>query len=199
MKKYFVWGFPGIGKSSITSGLRVADADHERFKFIVSGENSAELHSRLKAAYTQPDPSYPRNYWDYVHSVDADMVLLNCHISLLEALDRESLLLVYPSPALKEEYLRRYVSRGDNETYVHYMETAFDEIIAAVKNSPYRKYEITDPHIYLQNLIERGTLMEQFITKKELSELLTECIQTGVYKQEGPAAGKTPDESGDRV
>ncbi len=36
--------------------------------------------------------------------------------------------------------------------------------------------------------------MERFITKKELTDLLGECIQTGVYTQEGPAAGKTPEE-----
>lgn len=57
-------------------------------------------------AYTQRDQAYPNNYFDYIHSVDADMVLLNCHISLLEKLDGEDLLLVYPSAALKQEYLK---------------------------------------------------------------------------------------------
>ncbi len=36
--------------------------------------------------------------------------------------------------------------------------------------------------------------MEQFITKKELADLLGECIRTGVYTAEGPAVGKTPEE-----
>ena len=36
--------------------------------------------------------------------------------------------------------------------------------------------------------------MEQFITKKELADLLGDCIRLGVYTQEGPAVGKTPDE-----
>ena len=74
------------------------------------------------------------------------------------------------------------------------METAFDEMVAAVQNSSYRKYEIKDPCIYLQNLIEGGVIMEQFITKKELADLLDKCIRLGVYMQEGPAAGKAPDE-----
>ena len=145
-------------------------------------------------AYTQRDPAYPNNYFDYIHSVDADMVLLNCHISLLEKLDGEDLLLVYPSAALKQEYLKRYALRGDNQTYIHCMETAFDEMVAAVQNSSYRKYEIKDPCIYLQNLIEGGVIMEQFITKKELADLLDKCIRLGVYMQEGPAARKAPDE-----
>jgi len=34
-QKYYVWGFPGIGKSSVNSNLRIADADCERFKFLV--------------------------------------------------------------------------------------------------------------------------------------------------------------------
>ncbi len=191
-QKYYVWGFPGIGKSFANSNLRIVDADCERFKFLVPED--APLHSREAMEHARMDPSYPDNYWNYVRSVDADLVLLNCHIGLLGTLDRDRLLLVYPAPKLKEEYLRRYAQRGDNESYVRYMETAFDEVVAAVKRSPYRKYEVTDPHIYLQNLIERGTLMEQFITKQELAGLLGECIQTGVYTPEGPATKKTPEE-----
>ena len=194
MRKYFIWGFPGIGKSAVNSKFRIVDADCERFKYVLPADAPDSPHSPQNTAYTQRDPSFPQNYWDYVHSVDADAVLLNCHISLLGALDRERLLLVYPSPALKEEYLRRYALRGDNGTYLRYMEAAFDEIAAAVSASPYRKYEITDPNTYLQNLIEKGMLMEHFITKKELADLLGKCVQLGVYAPEGPAAGKAPDE-----
>lgn len=194
MKKYYVWGFPGIGKSAVNSKFRIVDADCERFKYVILGDASDGLHSAQGMAYTQRDPSYPQNYLDYIHSVDADIVLLNCHISLLGLLNKERLLLVYPSAALKEEYLRRYAARGDNQTYIRYMEMAFDEMIAAVRNSPHRKYEITDPNTYLQNLIEEGMLTEQFITKKELAGLLGECIRLGVYTQEGACAGKAPDE-----
>ena len=192
MPKYYIWGFPGIGKSSVDSGLRIVDADCERFKFMVP--ENASPHSRANAVTMPRNPAYPQNYWDYVCSVDADIVLLNCHISLLDTLDRDRLLLVYPSVSLKEAYLQRYAQRGDNESYIHYMETAFNEIIEAVKSSPYRKYEITNPHIYLQNLIEGGAIIDQFIPKKELTTLLDESIQLGVYTPEGPAAGKTPEE-----
>lgn len=194
MKKYFIWGFPGIGKSAVNSKFRIVDADCERFKYVLPADAPDSPHSPQNTAYTQRDPSFPKNYWDYVHSVDADAILLNCHITLLDVLDRERLLLVYPSAELKEEYLRRYALRGDNKTYIRYMETAFDKIVVAVHNSPYRKYEVTDPNIYLQNLIEQGMIMEQFITKKELADLLGECVQLGVYTQEGPAAGKAPEE-----
>jgi len=188
----YVWGFPGIGKSSADSELRIVDADCERFKYLLP--ENVPLHSREAVEQAQRNPSYPENYWNYVRSVDADIVLLNCHIGLLGAVDRERLLLVYPAPNLKEEYLRRYARRGDNESYVRYMETAFDEMVAAVRHSPYRKYEITNPNIYLQNLIEMGVIMDQLMTKKELTDLLGECVQLGVYTPEGTAAGKTPDE-----
>lgn len=194
MKKYYIWGFPGIGKSSVNSRFRIIDADCERFKFVLPEDIAGSPHLRKSMAYTQRDPSYPNNYFDYIRSIDADMVLLNCHISLLEHLDGEDLLLVYPSAALKQEYLKRYALRGDNQTYIHCMETAFDEMVTAVQNSPYRKYQINSPCVYLQNLIEGGVIMEQFITKKELAGLLDDCIRLGIYTQEGPAAGKTPDE-----
>ena len=194
MEKRYIWGFPGVGKSSIHSDLHIVDADCELFKFVIPTGIPSSLHSQTPTEPVERNPSYPQNYLDYVHSVSADVVLLNCHISLLGTLDRERLLLVYPSPELKEEYLRRYALRDDNKSYLHYMETAFDEIIAAARSSPYRKYEITDPQIYLQNLIERGTIMDQFITKQELASLLDQCMQIGVYTPDGPAAGKTPDE-----
>lgn len=194
MKKYYIWGFPGIGKSAVNSKFRIVDADCERFKYVLPADVPDSPHSPQNTEYTQRDPSFPNNYWDFVHSVDADAILLNCHINLLGTLDRERLLLVYPSAALKTEYLRRYALRGDNGTYLRYMEAAFDEIAAAVRASPYRKYEITDPNIYLQNLIEKGMIMEQFVTKKELADLLGECVQLGVYTPEGSAAGKTPEE-----
>lgn len=193
MGKYYVWGFPGIGKSSVHAELRVVDADCERFKFVLPESAHGCLHQEGLEG-VQRNPSYPQNYLDYVCSVDADIVLLNCHISLLEALDRDRLLLVYPSPALKKEYLQRYVQRGDNDSYLCYMETAFDEIIAAARDSPYRKYEITAPHIYLQNLIRKETIMDLFMTKNDLAKLLDECIQLGVYMPDDPTAGKTPDE-----
>ena len=194
MKKYYIWGFPGIGKSSVNSRFRIVDADCERFKFVLPEDLAGSPHLQKGMAYTQRDPSYPNNYFDYIRSVDADIVLLNCHISLLEHLDGEDLLLVYPSAALKQEYLERYALRGDNQTYIHCMETAFDEMVAAVQNSPHRKYQINSPCVYLQNLIEGGVIMEQFTTKKELADLLGDCIRLGVYTQEGPAVGKTPDE-----
>jgi len=168
-QKYYIWGFPGIGKTSANSKLRIEDADCERFKFLVSED--VPLHLREAMEQTRRDLAYPKNYWNYVRAVDADVVLLNCHISLLSKLDRERLLLVYPAPELKGEYLRRYAQRGDNESYIRYMETAFEEIVAAVKHSPYRKYEVTDPHIYLHDLIERGTIMARGALFFEIARL----------------------------
>ena len=93
MKKYYIWGFPGIGKSSVNFKPRIIDADCERFKFVIPEDIPYDPHSQKNTAYTQRDPSYPNNYLDYIHSVDADIVLLNCHISLLKTLDRKRLLL----------------------------------------------------------------------------------------------------------
>ena len=133
MKKYYIWGFPGIGKSSVNSRFRIVDADCERFKFVLPEDLAGSPHLRKSMTYTQRDPSYPNNYFDYIRSVDADIVLLNCHISLLEKLDGENLLLVYPSAALKQEYLERYALRGDNQTYIHCMETAFENAFLLLK------------------------------------------------------------------
>ena len=87
MEKYYILGFPGIGKSSVNFKPRIIDADCERFKFVIPKDIPSDPHSQKNTAYTQRNPSYPNNYLDYIYSVDADMVLLNCHISLLKTLD----------------------------------------------------------------------------------------------------------------
>lgn len=192
--KYFLWGFPGIGKSSVKTKLRIVDADCESFKFVSQGGLPADPHTQTHDEQIQRDTAYPENYLQYIHAVDADIVFINCHVNLLETLDKEKLLMVYPSPERKAEYLQRYVSRGASRSYLDYMEASFEDMVTTVKNSPYRKYEIAAPDVYLQDLIDGGVIMDQFISKQELTNIFAECIKLGIYKQEGPAAGKTPAE-----
>lgn len=190
----YIWAFPGIGKSSIHSSLNIVDADSERFKYIFPDGAPTDLHQADGWCGVLRNDVYPQNYLNFIKSVDADVVLLNCHISLLEHLDREKLLLIYPSLSLKQEYLARYAQRGDNESYIQHMRDSYSDMIHTLQASPFRKYEVTTPHTFLQNLLDGGCVMNQFITKKELTQLLGESIQLGVYTPPGDHEHKTPEE-----
>lgn len=182
--KVYIWGFPGVGKSFSVLPARFIDADCEKFKFTgISGDN---LHKAGEWQGLSPDPNYPENYFSYIQELDADAVLINCHISLLGRIDKEKLLVVYPAEHLKEEYLQRYSDRGDNETFLRHMEEFFDDMVSYIRQNPFRKYEITESGVYLNNLINGGNLMGQFITKAELTTLFHDCRELGVFTPPEP-------------
>ena len=192
--KVYIWGFPGIGKSSVRSSLSVVDADCKLFQFDLSKEEDTRLHREEGWGSVASQTDFPRNYLEYVQNVDADIVLLNCHPSFFKDFDQERLLLVYPSPELKDEYLLRYRSRGDHPSFISHMEESFEDIIACVQQAPFRKYEITQHDVTLQNLLDGGILMSQFITKKELTELIAESVLLGVYMPDDVYSSCTPAE-----
>lgn len=181
--KVYIWGFPGVGKSSAYL-FRAVDVDCAEFEFRDIPNSS--LHQAGEREGVSADPNYPENYFSYLQELDADAVLINCHISLLERIDKEKLLVVYPAEHLKEEYLQRYSDRGDNETFLRHMEESFDDMVSYIRQSPFRKYEIADSGIYLNNLINGGNLMGQFITKDELTTLFHECRELGVFTPPEP-------------
>ena len=181
-RKKYIWAFPGLGKSSVHHvKLKVEDADCEQFKYIFPDGIPPDLHRERNWSGICVNPDYPDNYLNHISSVDADVVLLNCHINLLTHLNKEDLLLVYPSQQLKGEYLSRYRDRGDPPSYLSYMEETFTDIIQAIHSSAIRKWEITKPNVYLQNLFDGGNIMDQFMTKKELTHLLDESMQFGTF------------------
>lgn len=59
MNKYYIWGFPGIGKSKpVNSRLRIVDADCERFKFSIPEDIFNGLHSNKNITWTQRNLAY---------------------------------------------------------------------------------------------------------------------------------------------
>lgn len=173
MKRY-IWGFPGIGKSSLNiPGVKIVDADCKKFEFKDVADD--ELHRKSdNLRYYELDESYPQNYLDYIQSVDADVVLINCHLSLLEQLDKENVLIVYPNRSMvaKYEYLSRYSARGDNDSFIEYMSQEWENIIRYIEESNFDKYKILGVDKTLSNLFERNDFKMKLMVWSELAELL---------------------------
>ena len=168
MRRY-LWCFPGLGKSFLcVPGLTVIDADCELFKFrnIAPGE----LHGSFEGKILERDETYPENYLGYIRSVEADVVLLNCHIGLLEKLDQAELLLVYPDLALIPEYLQRYRDRGDHVSFVSYMEEEAEGMLQFIEASEFDKYRVVESETYLSDLFERNDFKVKVMTRAELAE-----------------------------
>lgn len=178
MKKY-IWGFLGVGKSSLdVSGFVIEDADSKLFEF--KGVAPGDLHGSAGVKRFERDLNYPRNYLEHVQSVDADVVLLNCHVGLLEQLDKDEVLVVYPSAEVMPEYLERYRGRGDDESFISYMADEAEGIIQFIEGSNLQKYKITECHTYLADLFGRSDFKMKLMTRAELTEQLQRAIDLNV-------------------
>ena len=176
MEQYYIWSFPGTGKSTVPQSVPdVLDADSRLYQFI--GATPRMLHDVAGQARTVPNPEYPDNYFNYIENAGSTYVLLNCHVSLLPRIPNENLLLVYPDISLKDEYLRRYRDRGDNDSFISYMDESFADMIHAIESYPCRKLRITDEHTYLTDILKGDFLMNEFMTKRDLCTLLNAGIR----------------------
>jgi len=127
-KSVLISGFPGIGKSTLfnTAGeLKFLDSDSTNFSW-----KDKEKQER--------NPEWPKNYLDHIASnIDKnDAVFISTHKEVRDALTAAGIpfTLVYPSLEMKEEYIQRYLDRGNNPQFVellkqHY-ETWITELMA---------------------------------------------------------------------
>lgn len=176
MDQYYIWCFPGTGKSTVPQSVPdVLDADSRLYQFI--GATPQMLHAAAVQARTVPNPEYPDNYFNYIENAGSTYVLLNCHVSLLPRIPSENLLLIYPDISLKGAYLQRYWDRGDNVSFITYMNENFADMIHAIEAYPCRKLRITDEHTYLTDILKGDFLMNEFMTKRDLCALLNEGIR----------------------
>lgn len=178
MKKY-IWGFPGMGKSYINNE-KIVDVDCEQFKYIFPNGVPDNLHRSGEWEGVLRNPEYPENYFKYIESLGADIVLLNCHISLLERLDKERVLLVYPCGELFTEYRKRYKDRGDNESFISYMTAEFEGMIQHIDSLNYKKYKVFSENTYLSDLFERNDFKVKIMTRDEITKHLQRAIDLNV-------------------
>lgn len=121
-------GFPAVGKSFLSSqsDLTVLDSDSSNFSWIQEGERH---------------PDFPNNYIEHIKSNigKVDYILVSSHDIVREALKDNNIryTLVYPSAHLKDEYLERYRSRGNNEGFIKFIGSKWDEFITDIEKETF--------------------------------------------------------------
>ena len=118
-------GFPGIGKSTLFSKpntLKVLDSDSSNFSW-----------SEPKVR----NPEFPNNYIQHIkdNQQKVDVILVSSHDIVRNALVEAEILfaLVYPDLTMKEEYIQRYIKRGNNEGFVKLLSENYDLWITDLK------------------------------------------------------------------
>lgn len=126
IKTVIILGFPGIGKTYLkeklkTSGIHIKDSDSSEFD----------------------KSQFPTNYINYIKSQigTTDILLCSTHAEVREAIYNDDYLMqhcpiyiVYPNINLKDEYIRRFKIRGNNDTFINLIETNWNKWITEISN-----------------------------------------------------------------
>lgn len=118
-------GFPGIGKTFYkgNSNLNILDSDSSKFSWIKKGIRN---------------PEFPNNYIEHIkdNMYKVDIVLVSSHKVVRDALVDNNIrfLLVYPDISLKEEYIKRFKNRGNDDPFIKMFEDNWDKFINEMDN-----------------------------------------------------------------
>lgn len=110
--------FPGTGKSYFfdNSFLKVLDSDSSNFD----------------------KSGFPENYIKHIKDNigKADVILISSHKDVRDALVENNIkfTLVYPDKSLKEEYLKKYKERGNDEKFITLLENNWDNWLEELNN-----------------------------------------------------------------
>jgi len=103
VKTIIISAFPGCGKSHLfrnKGDKQILDSDSSKFD----------------------KSKFPQNYIDHIKSNIglADMILVSSHKEVRDALVDNGIefTLVYPNKDIKDEYIQRYIDRGNEEKFV---------------------------------------------------------------------------------
>ena len=106
-----VSAFPGCGKSYFFENSDIKTIDSDSSKFDKS--------------------DFPKNYIEHIRENlgKQDIIFVSSHKEVREALVNENInfILVYPNITLKDEYISRYETRGNDEKFVELLNNKWDE------------------------------------------------------------------------
>lgn len=147
IKTKIISGFPGIGKSYLFEnqdkyGLTVLDSDSSNFSWKSEGIR---------------EPSFPDNYISHIidNTDMADIILVSSHDVVRKALKEAGLRyeIVYPHIDNKDEYIQRYINRGNNGAFVSLLTTNWEDWIKQIQVDSYPIHHVLPANYYLEHLL----------------------------------------------
>lgn len=128
-KTKVISGFPGVGKSTLTKNATdkvMLDSDSSQYSWLEPGVRH---------------PDFPNNYMERIKENigKVDYIFVSSHDVVREALAANLIpyTIVYPGKELKQEYIQRYIDRGNNEGFVSLLEEKYEEFIESIEKEAY--------------------------------------------------------------
>jgi hypothetical protein len=149
--------FPACGKSYIYENKQdcfrgILDSDSSEFSWI-KNENGNNT--------TERNPDFPNNYIQHIKDNlgKVEIIFVSSHDVVRKALEENNIdyTLVYPDKSLKNEWLRRFKDRGNNEKFISFIESNFDTFIDEMEletfpdkvKLPYNYHEYLDVSVLI--------------------------------------------------
>ena len=165
--------FPACGKSTSYRNqerVSVLDSDSSDFSWI-KDENGRNTKER--------NPNFPQNYIDHIKSQIGivDIIMVSSHEVVRRALHENDLkfFLVYPKIEFKNEWIRRFRERGNDEKFIQFISDNWEKFINELENEKCeQRFEL-----YENDIINAEDLQGYF--GNEMGNLSYEYLQSNVW------------------
>lgn len=143
-----VSGFPGVGKSHAYKqvcehGLRMLDSDSRTFSWVKEGIRN---------------PEFPDNYMSFIKGNIGRVrcIMVSSHDVVRKALQENGIpyTLVYPSIELQNEYIARYLKRGNTKAFVKLVDEKWHEWIRDIESETFPRLVKLESGQFLSDVVD---------------------------------------------
>jgi hypothetical protein len=162
--------YAGCGKTSFATmvGNAAIDLHCVSFKYYLDENNN-----RGEAGKADPDnemrPDWPYNYVSAIKDVmdKYEYVLIPSDFRVLALMTAEGIpyILVYPHRDCREEYLERYIDRGNKDNFLSIFYENWDWFIDHLEADKYGKHIVLQSHQFLSDVTDNIKFWKGSVTK----------------------------------
>ena len=171
MRTVVISAYPCCGKTYLYEHWKdkcnILDSDSSKFYWERRKRTEAELQAEKEKWYidhikdnliTVKNPDFPNNYIQHIKDNlgKADIILVSSHLYVRQAMDNAGIayVTVYPSSLCKNEWMRRMIARGNDESFVIFQFDHWHEFLCNISSEPHGKEIIRlSPNQYLSDVI----------------------------------------------
>ena len=160
MKTIVISAFPGCGKSYVYNNFKdefegILDSDSSQFSWVKDkdGNNTKERN-----------PEFPKNYIDHIKENigKVEVIFVSSHKEVRDCLKLNEIeyVLVFPLLTMKEEFIERFRSRGNDEAFITFISNNWKKFIDELFEEEYpTKFVLNDlsKHIFDMLFIQTPT------------------------------------------
>lgn len=133
-KTKIISAFPACGKTYMfnNSELSIIDSDSSEFSWLKdkNGNNTKERN-----------PNFPNNYIEHIKKNlgEVDIIFISSHEVVRKAMVDNDInyTLIYPSIELNEEWIKRFVDRGNDDSFIMFISNNWETFINDIEQETY--------------------------------------------------------------